>query len=290
MSVSHPIIAVTGSSGAGTSTVKHAFEDIFRRSGIKPVVVEGDSFHRFDRMEMRAAVAKQEELGNTLTHFGPEANRLDMLEKLFQTYSETGKGEKRLYIHDDNEGKIHNQEAGTFTPWEEIDGDNDLLFYEGLHGGVVTDEVNIARYTDLLIGVVPVINLEWIQKIKRDCSNRGYSQDAVVDIILKRMPDYIHHITPQFSRTDINFQRVPLIDTSNPFVMREIPTPDESLIVIRFKEPKKADFPYYLSMLKDSFMSRPNNLVVPAVKMGLAMEVILTPFIEQMMVKKSQRG
>lgn len=290
MSVAHPIVAVTGSSGAGTSTIKHAFEDIFRRGGIKPVIVEGDSFHRYDRKEMRAEVVKAEEKGEPLTHFGPEANSLDRLEQLFQTYSETGKGEKRYYIHDEKEGAVFNQPPGTFTPWEEIDGDNDLLFYEGLHGGVVTDEVNIAKYVDMMIGVVPVINLEWIQKIKRDCTNRGYSQEAVVDIILKRLPDYIHHITPQFSRTHINFQRVPLIDTSNPFVMREIPTPDESLVVIRFKDSSLADFPYYLSMLKDSFMSRPNNLVVPAVKMGLAMEIILTPFIDEMMIKKRQRG
>jgi len=290
MSVAHPIIAVTGSSGAGTSTVKHAFEDIFRRGGIKPVVVEGDSFHKYDRIEMRAAVAEAAEKGKILTHFGPEGNCLDGLERLFQNYSETGKGERRFYIHSEAEGIPFNQPAGTFTPWEEIDGNTDLLFYEGLHGGIVTDDVNIAQFTDLLIGVVPVINLEWIQKIKRDCSNRGYSSEAVVDIILKRMPDYIHHITPQFSRSHINFQRVPLIDTSNPFVMREIPTPDESLVVIRFKDPSMADFPYYLSMLKDSFMSRPNNLVIPAVKMGLAMEIILTPFIEEMMLKKRQRG
>jgi len=291
MSVSHPIVAVTGSSGAGTSTVKHAFEDIFRRGGIKPVVIEGDSFHRFDREEMREEAAKAEaDGGSTLTHFGPEANCLDRLENLFQTYSESGKGERRFYIHSDAEGIPFGQPAGTFTPWEEIDRNSDLLFYEGLHGGVVTDDVNIAQFVDLLIGVVPVINLEWIQKIKRDCANRGYSQEAVIDIILKRMPDYIHHITPQFSRTHINFQRVPLIDTSNPFVMREIPSADESLVVIRFKDPKMADFPYYLTMLKDAFMSRPNNIVVPAVKMGLAMEVILTPFIEEMMEKKRQRG
>lgn len=290
MSVSHPIIAVTGSSGAGTSTVKHAFEDIFRRTNVKPVVVEGDSFHRYNREEMRAAVAAAETEGRSLTHFGPEANCLDRLERLFQTYSETGRGEKRYYIHDESEAVKFNQPPGTFTEWEELDNDSDLLFYEGLHGGIVTDEVNIAQHTDLLIGVVPVINIEWIQKIKRDCANRGYSQDAVVDIILKRMPDYIHHITPQFSRTHINFQRVPLIDTSNPFVMREIPTADESLCVIRFKDPKMADFPYYLSMLKDSFMSRPNNIVVPGVKMGLAIEVILTPFVEAMMQKKRQRS
>jgi len=289
MSVSHPIIAVTGSSGAGTSNVKHAFEDIFRRTNVKPAVIEGDSFHRYNREEMLAAVAQAEAEGRAMTHFGPEANCLDRLERLFQTYSETGRGEKRYYIHDETEAVKFNQPPGTFTEWEELDNDSDLLFYEGLHGGMVTDEVNIAQYTDLLIGVVPVINIEWIQKIKRDCSNRGYSQDAVVDIILKRMPDYIHHITPQFSRTHINFQRVPLIDTSNPFVMREIPTPDESLCVIRFKDPKMADFPYYLSMLKDSFMSRPNNIVVPGTKMGLAIEIILMPFVEEMMQKKRQR-
>lgn len=290
MSVSHPIIAVTGSSGAGTSTVKQAFEDIFRRGGIKPVIVEGDSFHKYDRVEMRAAVAEAEARGAALTHFGPEANCLDRLEHLFQTYSETGKGEKRYYIHDQAEGAKYNQVPGTFTPWEEIDGDNDVLFYEGLHGAAVTDDVNIPKFVDLLIGVVPVINLEWIQKVKRDCTNRGYSQEAVVDIILKRMPDYIHHITPQFSRTHINFQRVPLIDTSNPFTMREIPTTDESLVIIRFKNPDQADFPYYLSMIKDSFMSRPNNMVVPAVKMGMAMDIILTPFITEMMNKKSHRS
>ncbi|MCL5975441.1 MAG: phosphoribulokinase [Gammaproteobacteria bacterium] len=288
MSVSHPIIAVTGSSGAGTSTVKRAFEDVFRRTQVKPVVVEGDSFHRYNREEMRAAVIAAEAEGRSLTHFGPEANCLDRLESLFRTYSATGRGEKRHYIHDEAEATQFNQSPGTFTDWVELDDDSDLLFYEGLHGGIVTDEFNIAQYTDLLIGVVPVINIEWIQKIKRDCSNRGYSQDAVVDIILKRMPDYIHHIIPQFSRTHINFQRVPLIDTSNPFVMHEIPTADESLCVIRFKDPKMADFPYYLSMLKDSYMSRPNNLVVPGVKMGLAIEVILTPFVEEMMQKKRQ--
>jgi phosphoribulokinase len=290
MSVSHPIVAVTGSSGAGTSTVKHAFEDIFRRGNIKPVVIEGDSFHKFSRAEMREEVAKAQEEGRTLTHFGPAANCLDKLEELFQTYGETGRGEKRFYIHDEKEAVKYNTPPGTFTDWEEIDTDSDLLFYEGLHGAAVTDDVNIAQYPDLMIGVVPVINLEWIQKIKRDCTNRGYSQEAVVDIILKRMPDYINHITPQFSRTHINFQRVPLIDTSNPFVMREIPSTDESLCVIRFKYPKMADFPYYLSMLKDSFMSRPNNIVVPATKMGLAMEIILTPFIEDMIIKKRQRG
>ena len=72
---------------------------------------------------------------------------------------------------------------------------------------------------------MPVLNLEWIQKLHRDRSARGYSTEAVTDTILRRMPDYIHYIFPQFTQTDINFQRVPTVDTSNPFIARWIPTP-----------------------------------------------------------------
>jgi phosphoribulokinase len=273
MSKKHPIVAVTGSSGAGTSTVKRAFEHIFYRDGVTPAIIEGDSFHRYDRVAMREAVAEASQRGENLSHFGPASNLFGELEKLFKTYGEHGTA----------------LEPGQFTPWEDIPGETDLLFYEGLHGGMVTDEANVAQYVDLLIGVVPIVNLEWIQKIHRDNSERGYSADAIVDTILRRMPDYIHYITPQFSRTDINFQRVSTVDTSNPFIARDIPSPDESFVVIRFRDPKKfnIDFPYLLSMLHDSFMSRRNSIVVPGGKMGLAMEIILTPIIEQMMDERN---
>jgi len=291
MSKKHPVVAVTGSSGAGTTTVKRAFEHIFYRDKVTPVVVEGDSFHRYDRMAMREAVAKAHEEGKDLSHFGPEANLFDKLEEMFRVYGETGGGKKRYYLHSEEEATQHNARLGTdlgpgqFTPWEDMAEGSDLLFYEGLHGGVVTDSADVAKYTDLLIGVVPIVNLEWIQKIFRDNAERGYSAEATVDTILRRMPDYINYITPQFTRTDINFQRVSTVDTSNPFVARDIPTPDESFVVIRFKDPQKfdTDFPYLLSMIHDSFMSRRNTLVVPGGKMGLAMEIILTPIIEQMM-------
>jgi phosphoribulokinase len=286
MSVKHPVIAVTGSSGAGTTTVKNAFEHLFRRQGIKSVIVEGDAFHRYDRQDMKKAVAAANERGETLSHFGPEANLFDKIEELFRNYSETGKGQVRKYLHDEVEAAPYKQSPGTFTPWEEIASGSDLLFYEGLHGGVVNDQVDIARWVDLLIGVVPIVNLEWIQKIHRDTSSRGYSAEAVTDTILRRMPDYVNTITPQFSRTDINFQRVSVVDTSNPFIARDIPTPDESLVVIRFRYPEKHDFPYYLSMIKDSWMSRPNTIVVPGGKMGLAMEIILQPIIHELIERK----
>ena len=102
------------------------------------------------------------------------------------------------------------------------------------------------------------------------------------------MPDYVNYICPQFSRTDVNFQRVPIVDTSNPFIARTIPTLDESMLVIRFRTPKGIDFPYLLSMLHDSFMSRPNSIVCPGGKMELAMQLIFTPMINQLMDRKKR--
>ena len=288
MSVHHPIIAITGSSGAGTTSVTRTFENIFRREQLRAAIIEGDSFHRYDREAMKAAMAEAERAGRPhFSHFGEDANLFDELENLFRTYGETGSGLARKYLHDREEAQRHGQEAGTFTPWERLP-DSDLLFYEGLHGGIKTAKFDVARYPDLLIGVVPVINLEWIQKIHRDRSTRGYSTEAVTDVILRRMHEYVHFICPQFTRTHINFQRVPVVDTSDPFIARTIPTPDESLAVIRFAEPRGIDFPYLLSMLHDSFMSRANTLVVPGGKMELAMQLIFTPMIMRLVERRKK--
>ncbi len=289
MSKQHPVVVVTGSSGAGTSTVKRAFESIFRREHISPVIIEGDSFHRYDRTAMREVMKKAEEEGRNLSHFGPLANHFEKLEELFKSYGDTGTGKRRLYLHSDEEAAPYDGlEPGQFTPWEDLPKETDLLFYEGLHGMVAGDGYDVAQQVDLGIGVVPNVNLEWIQKIFRDNSERGYSAEAIVDTILRRMPDYINHITPQFSRTDINFQRVATVDTSNPFIARDIPTPDESFVVIRFKDAAKhnIDFTYLRSMLDGSFMSRRNTIVVPGGKMGFAMEVILAPIIKEMIANK----
>lgn len=288
MSIKHPIISITGSSGSGTTSVKMTFEQIFRREEVAAAFVEGDAFHRFNREEMHDAVEKAAERGENLSHFGEEGNLLDDLETLFRAYSESGSGRTRHYVHDSEESDIYGAPAGTFTPWRNLPAKSDLLFYEGLHGAVVTPRVNIAKYADVKIGVVPVINLEWIQKIHRDKEQRGYSTDAVIDTILRRMPDYMKYICPQFSQTDINFQRVPTVDTSNPFIARWIPTHDESLVVIRFKDPRGINFSYLLSMIHDSFMSRANSIVIPGGKMDIAMQLILTPLIMRL-IERNRR-
>ena len=280
MSQKHPIISITGSSGAGTSTVRDTFAQIFFREKVKAAFIEGDAFHRCDRAEMeRRLVEAQEDPLSHFSHFGEEANEFELLEEVFRIYGETGTGRTRTYVHNDEQAEQWDCLSGTFTDWRSFEEDTDLLFYEGLHGAVVNDKVNVAQHADLKVGVVPVMNLEWIQKLHRDKAKRGYSIEAVTDTILRRMHDYVHYICPQFTITDINFQRVPIVDTSNPFIARWIPTADESMVVIRFANPRGIDFPYLLSMIHDSFMSRPNSIVIPGGKMALALQLILTPMI-----------
>ena len=289
MSIAHPIISITGSSGAGTTSVKRTFEQIFRRENIAAAYIEGDAFHCYDRKEMKQVMADEASKGNHhFSHFGPEANHLDKLEAAFRDFGNTGFATTRHYVHDAEEAATYGTEPGTFTAWEDTPQNTDLLFYEGLHGAVVTDDINVAQYADLTVGVVPVTNLEWIQKLHRDKTERGYSYEAVMDTILRRMPDYIRYICPQFSETNINFQRVPTVDTSNPEIARSIPTPDESLVVIRFANPHGIDFSYLLSMIHDSFMSRANSIVIPGGKMDLAMQLILTPMIMQLVERKQR--
>jgi phosphoribulokinase len=287
MSAKHPIVVVTGSSGAGTTSVTRSFQHIFRREKLTAAIIEGDSFHRYDRKSMKVQMAERAKKGDVnFSHFGPEANLFAELEGLFRQYGANGTGKMRHYVHDAEEAARYGSEPGTFTDWEDIPANTDLLFYEGLHGAARHGDIDIGRHADLKVGVVPIINLEWIQKLHRDKTQRGYSTEAVVDTILRRMPDYINYICPQFSHTHINFQRVPTVDTSNPFIAADIPSPDESILVIRFADPKGIDFPYLLSMLHDSWMSRPNVICCPGGKMSLAMQVILTPLILQLMDKK----
>ncbi|NWN90074.1 phosphoribulokinase [Marinobacter adhaerens] len=286
MSKRHPIIAVTGSSGAGTSTTGQIFRRMFASEGLAAAMVSGDSFHRYNREQM-ARLAAKGQFGER-NHFALAANHIDKLEALFYDYSQTGNGRFRQYVHDEDRAlQAEGHKPGTFTAWGSLPPDTDLLFYEGLHGAVVSEAYNIAQHVDLLIGVVPIVNLEWIQKIHRDTHQRGYSQEAVVTTIINRMNDYVHDIVPQFSHTHINFQRIPLVDTSNPFVVRDVPSEDESMLVIRFRDASEVDFSYLLQAIQNSILSRPDTLVIPGPKMALAMELIVRPMVRRLMAQKS---
>lgn len=291
MSKQHPIISVTGSSGAGTTFVKCAFEKIFNQKNLKVVVIEGDSFHKYERTQMKEAVAQSRQTNRVLTHFSEHANHFDKLADLFQEYSEYGTGKKRYYIHSDDEAVEHNSRLGTqldpgqFTPWEAVEAGTDLMFYEGLHGGVVTNSADVAGKVDLLVGVVPSINIEWIQKIYRDTSERPYTPEQVTEIILDRMPDYVEYITPQFDKTHINFHRIPLIDTSNPFVAQAVPAPEDSLVVTTVRI-DGVDLEAVKNTLPSEAMARlhnDNTLVYRGDFMVDVMDKILTPIIDKLL-------
>jgi phosphoribulokinase len=317
MSVQHPIIAVTGSPGSGTTTVRRAFEVIFRRQGLKAQFVEGAGFHRYTAEESRAVIAESIRMGKRVTRFGPEGNLFYELESLFAAYSENGRGRLRYYIHDEHDAARHGGSPGAFTEWQDVEPGTDLMLYEGMHGGVAARTwgrrrvhapnwlpqwerrssgrkgVDVAGHVDLLIGIVPGINLEWIQKIHRDCGRASFRPEDVVDTILRRLPDYIDYIAPQFTISDINMQRMPLVDTSNPFTARDVPTADESFVVIHFRHPKKFDFTKLLKQIAGSRMTRSNTMIAPGGKMLLALEVICGPLIAEMMDKRratAERG
>ncbi len=305
-STKKPIIAITGGSGAGTTTVTKAFSDIFRRENISASFITGDSFRRFDNAEMERLTIEKQNSGQNISHFGPEANLFEELETQLKSFATQGRCLKREYITKDS--AAGQGEIGTFTEWREIKKGQDILLYEGFHGGVVSNKwtrrkmsdshnpnvqserrkistesgIDVAQYIDLLIGIVPVVNLEWIQKIHRDTNIRGIDRDNVTNTIIQRMQDYIHFIVPQFSYSDINFQRIPLVDTSNPFIVRDIPNADESLYVIRFREPKKYNIIYFLEKIEGSYLSRPNTVVIPGGKLQLALDVICTPIIKKL--------
>ncbi len=307
MSEKHPIIAITGSSGAGTTTVRNAFGNVFFKEEINAAYIDGDSFLRYERNEMSRVIEESNKAGKPISHFGPDANRFDLLEAMFREYAEHGTGQYRRYLKE-GDVDVVTHKPGTFSEEINIEPDSDLLLYEGLHGGVVAKTwtrrrmspshnpvikerrkrgsaqqgVDVAQYVDLLIGVVPVVNLEWIQKIHRDLEIHGRPVEETTTTILRRLQDYIYFMTPQFTLTDINFQRVPLVDTSNPFIATEVPTPAESMLVIRFREPAKYDFDMLLKEFDGSFMSRANTMVVPGGKLSMAIGTICTPRIQEL--------
>ncbi|CAA7618354.1 phosphoribulokinase [Magnetospirillum sp. UT-4] len=296
MSRNHPIIALTGASGAGRESVRDVFNRVLVREGLTAAYVAGESFHRHNRAEFKQASAAALAEGNRhFSHFGPDANLFDEQEKLYQSYGANGTGTRRFYLHSAEDGArwgYPEAKAGEFTPWEDLPPATDLLLYEGLHGAVRGDGFDLGRHVDLKIGVVPIINLEWIQKVHRDTGKRGYSTEAVTANILDRMYDYVHYILPQFKHSDINFQHVPVVDTSDPFIARDIPTLDERVVVIRFRKPEDlgVDFPWLMDKIQNAWMSRRNSIVVPGGKVDLAIELIFTPILRRMMENRARKA
>ena len=177
MSRKHPIIAITGSHGAGTTPVTSTIEQIFRRESIRAAVIEGDAFHRYDRARDEGSDrARRRARATTFSHFGPDANLCAELEELFRTYGANGRGQiAPATCTTTTRPRRCGRSPAPSRPGTRLPAGTDLLFYEGLHGGVVRPTTSTSRrHADLMVGVVPIINLEWIQKMHRDRATRGY--------------------------------------------------------------------------------------------------------------------
>ncbi len=313
MSAQHPIVAVTGAAGAGLSTVRHVFKDIFKRLGIRAAVVHGDSFRRYTERQFEALLQEARASNRHISWFGPECNHFPELEAFFQAYGETGSGVLREYAHNTARARTLGVPVGEFTAWKPLPIGSDLLLYEGQHGGVVARTwtrrkdaqrifpaevdrrvgkagIDVARHVDLLIGIAPAVNLEWIQKVHRDCAKGYCSPLESVETILRRLDDYLHYIVPQFGLTDINIQRMPLVDTSNPFIARDVPIPEESILIIHLRDPSRHDVPGLLRRIPGARMSRPGTLMVPGGKLKLALDVICAPLFEAMMTGRGREA
>jgi len=309
MSVDHPIIAVTGASGAGTTVVQQAFREIFFRQKIRAVFVEGNGFLRYDDDESEKRVSDALAEGQHISCYGPELNDFDALQKLFGEYSHSGSGRMRCKLSEENACQ-HDLPAGGFSPWQNLPLESDCLFYEGMHGGVVanswtrrkqqqtppTEErrsarnngVNVAQYVDLLIGVVPAINLQWIQRIHHERVLRKRSAQQTTDHIVQQLQDYIHFIVPQFSLCDINFQRMPVVDTSNPFEADRVPADFESMLVVSFREPDKHEVSDYVKRIPNARLSGRKSLLIPGGQLQHALDVICAPMIEALIAAKTK--
>ena len=288
MSEEFPIVAVTGSSGGGSTVLIKAFQHIFWRERVKAAFIQGNAFHRYSRKQMQIEIEKAKDAGEHLSHFSPSGNHLDKLDSLFFQYSAVGTGESRHYLHTRETAKQFGQQPGTFTPWIQMDPDTDLLLYRGLHGAAIDGDIDIAKYPDLLIGMVPSVNLEWQRRMHRDSTSRDKTRDEVRESILGRMYDYVHHITPQFSRTHINFQLVPQVDTSDPFRIDKEVSVDEMALVIHFQKLKPPKLSKILDLLENAQMTRQDTILVPGAKIGLALEIIIMPIIKKLVQKSRQ--
>lgn len=287
MSAEYPIVAITGALESGSVAIIQALNRIFYREQVKAAYIDGSAFRRYDRDGMKAATAQAKAAGRSISHFSPESNHLDKLETLFFQYGATGTGMYRHYLHNAEQARKYNQVAGTFTPWQPMISNSDLLLYRGLHGAAIAGDVDLSQYPDLSIGIAPNANLEWMNKIHHDVRNRHVKREDAQASILKNLDDYVRHITPQFMRTHINFQLIPLVDTANPFTGEAVPSDDECYLIIHVLKKYWPNFVPLLADLQGSFMSRRNTIVIPSSKMLTAIELFLIPIIQDL-VKTSR--
>ena len=149
---------------------KHTFEQIFRREGVKAAISRATPSTATTAPACVSDGGGRGRGNGAFQPFRPEANLFAELEAMFRRlWRDAAPASTRHYVHDDAEAEVYGAPPGTFT---RVGGRSaeapTCCSTRACMARVVTEQVNVARHADLKIGVVPVINLEWIQKIHRD--------------------------------------------------------------------------------------------------------------------------
>lgn len=171
------IIGISGDSGAGKSSLVDFFSNIYKDNLL---VIEGDSYHKWERNDPH---------WKEMTPLNPEANNLD---KAVQDLKDLRDG-KSIIIRNYNHSNGRFDESKTLNPKENV-----LLV--GLHS---LYSKNIRDLEDIKIFLNTDENLRLFWKLKRDVSQRGYSENQVLDSIQRRFVDSEKYIKPQINFADI---------------------------------------------------------------------------------------
>ncbi len=170
MSVRHPIIAVTGSSGAGTTTVMKTFDHIFRREQHQG---PGDRGRFVSRLQPgRDARARARGGHGQGSDHQPFRTGVEPVGRARRHDGSLRRHRRRqgAPLHPRRRGSASSSsgEPGTFTTGSRCRRTATCSSTKGCMAATRTARWMSREKVDLLVGVVPIINLEWIQKLHRD--------------------------------------------------------------------------------------------------------------------------
>ena len=166
MSAKHPVIAVTGFSGAGTTTTGVAFRKIFQQLNIRAAELEAtaSTLHPAGNGRGDPQGARS---GRDISYFGPGPTTSACCSRALSSTAKRHRPFAQVPAHLRRSG-AYNPGAGHLHPVGATAGADRRAVLRGAARRCGREHHDVASHVDLLVGVVPIVNLEWIQKLIRD--------------------------------------------------------------------------------------------------------------------------
>src|SRR5713226_10595554 len=184
------ILGIVGDSAAGKTTLSQGIVQILGAERVS--VLCTDDYHRFNRQQRK-------ELG--ITPLNPACNYLDVMAQHLQLLRS---GEPILKPHYDHR-------LGDFGPPQYI-VPRPFLIVEGLLG-FYWQEMRNAYSVRVFLNPPEELRRRW--KVRRDSTQRGYSEEEVLRELDMREPDSAAFIRPQRTHADIEVSFFPDISSQS---------------------------------------------------------------------------